>query len=97
MYSVLLYDKENRQKQSEESFKWGSYRQGLHDFQLVTKRDNPTMHEFSEASVGTSKGRGIIVRPPMDERRKVPFVPDGRYICFNYNSCFSVDRKLMLV
>ena len=31
--SVLLYDKEYRQKQSDESFEWGSYRQDLRDIQ----------------------------------------------------------------
>lgn len=80
-YSVLLYDKEYRQKQSDESFEWGSYRQDLCDFQLVIKRDNPTMHAFSEASVGTSKGKGRNFGPPTDERRKGPFLPDGREIC----------------
>jgi hypothetical protein len=36
--SVLLYDKEYRRKQSDESFEWGSYRQDLRDFQLVIKQ-----------------------------------------------------------
>ncbi|CAG2233179.1 unnamed protein product [Mytilus edulis] len=54
-YSVLLYDKEYRQKQADELFEWGIYRQDLRDFQLVSKRDNPTFRAFSEASVGASK------------------------------------------
>ncbi|VDI45877.1 Hypothetical predicted protein [Mytilus galloprovincialis] len=69
-YSVLLYDKEYRQKQADELFEWGIYRQDLRDFQLVSKRDNPTFRAFSEASVGASKGRGRNSRPGIDERRK---------------------------
>jgi hypothetical protein len=41
-YSVLLYDKEYRDMQADEKFEWGTYRQDLRDFQLVSKRDNPT-------------------------------------------------------
>ena len=96
-YSVLLYDKEYRQKQTDESFEWGTYRQDLRDFQLVSKRENPTMRAFSEASVGVSKGRGRNSRSTTEERRKGPFLPDGREICrsFNYNSCFRTDCKMM--
>ena len=72
-YSLLLHDKEYRQKQSDESFEWGSYRQDLRDFQLVIKRDNHTMHAFAEAAVGTSKGKGRNFRPPTDERQKARF------------------------
>ncbi|VDI12338.1 Hypothetical predicted protein [Mytilus galloprovincialis] len=96
-YSVLLYDKEYRQKQADELFEWGIYRQDLRDFQLVSKRDNPTFRAFSEASVGASKGRGRNSRPGIDERRKGPFLPDGREICrnFNSNSCFRSDCRMM--
>jgi hypothetical protein len=96
-YSVLLYDKEYRQKQSDVSFEWGSYRQDLRDFQLVITRDNPTMHAFSEASIVTSMGKGRNFRPPTDQRRKGPFLPDGRELCrsFNYNYCFRVDCRMM--
>ena len=94
-YSALLYDKEYRQKQSDESFEWGSYRQDFRDFQLVIKRDNTTMHAFPEASVETSKGKGRNFRPPMDERRKCPFLPNEICRIFNYNSCFRVDCRMM--
>ncbi|VDI13266.1 Hypothetical predicted protein [Mytilus galloprovincialis] len=84
-------------KQADELFEWGIYRQDLRDFQLVSKRDNPTFRAFSEASVGASKGRGRNSRPGIDERRKGPFLPDGREICrnFNSNSCFRSDCRMM--
>ena len=94
-YSALLYDKEYCQKQSDESFEWGSYRQDLRDFQLVIKRDNPAMHAFLEASVETFKGKGRNVIPPTDERRKGPFLPNEICRIFNYNSCFRVDCRMM--
>jgi hypothetical protein len=94
-YSALLYDKEYCQKQSDESFEWGSYRQDLRDFQLVIKRDNPAMHAFSEVSVETFKGKGRNFRPPTDERRKGPFLPNEICRIFNYNSCFRVDCRMM--
>ena len=91
-YSVLLYDKEYREKQADENFEWGTYRQDLRDFQLISKRDNPTARAFVEASLGSSKGRG----KNRDDRRKGPFLPDGREICrsFNYNSCHRPDCKM---
>jgi hypothetical protein len=49
-YSVLLYDKEYRDMQADEKFEWGTYRQDLRDFQLVSKRDNPTARAINEAS-----------------------------------------------
>lgn len=92
-HSVLLYDMEYRQKQAEENFDWGTYRQDLRDFQLVTKRDNPTTRAFSDAS----KAKGRNMGTNKDDRRKGPFLPDGREICrsFNYNSCFRTDCKMM--
>ena len=94
-YSVLLYDKEYRQKQADELFEWGTYRQDLREFQLVSKRDNPTSRAFAEASKVAIKGRNP--RQITDDRRKGPFLPDGREICrsFNYNSCYRADCKMM--
>ncbi|VDI33346.1 Hypothetical predicted protein [Mytilus galloprovincialis] len=66
-------------KQADELFEWGIYRQDLRDFQLVSKRDNPTFRAFSEASVGASKGRGRNSRPGIDERRKV--IEDTMFNC----------------
>ena len=43
--------------QADEKFEWGTYRQDLRDFQLVSKRDNPTARAINEAS-GATKARG---------------------------------------
>lgn len=97
-YSVLLSDKEYRQKQTDELFEWGTYRQDLRDFRLVAKHDNSTMLAFLEASVRVSKGRGSNSRSTTEEPRKGPFLPDWQEICrsFNYNFCFRSDCKMML-
>jgi hypothetical protein len=44
--SVLLYDNEYRYMQADEKFEWGTYRQDLRDFQLVSKRDNPISRAY---------------------------------------------------
>ncbi|VDI43604.1 Hypothetical predicted protein [Mytilus galloprovincialis] len=49
-YSVLLYDKEYRDMQAEEKFTWGTYRQDLRDFQLVSKRENLTTRAMNDAT-----------------------------------------------
>jgi hypothetical protein len=43
----------------DEKFEWGTYRQDLRDFQLVSKRDNPTARAINEAS-GATKARGKL-------------------------------------
>ena len=93
-YSVLLYDKEYRDMQADEKFEWGTYRQDLRDFQLVSKRDNPTARAINEAS-GATKARGKL--GVNNDRRRGPFLPDGREICrsFNNNSCYRQDCKMM--
>ncbi|CAC5409119.1 unnamed protein product [Mytilus coruscus] len=95
--SVLLNAKEYRQKQTDELYLNGVLIDRTSDFQLVAKHDNPTMRAFSEASVGISKGSGRNSKSTTEERRKGPFLPDGREICrsFNYNSCFRNDCKMM--
>ena len=93
-YSVLLYDKEYRYMQADEKFEWGTYRQDLRDFQLVSKRDNPTARAIHEAS-GATKARGKL--SVNNDRRRGPCLPDGREICrnFNNNSCYRQDCKMM--
>ena len=54
-----FYDKEYRDMQADEKFEWGTYRQDLRDFQLVSKRDNPTARAINEAS-GATKARGKL-------------------------------------
>ncbi|CAC5422776.1 unnamed protein product [Mytilus coruscus] len=83
-YSVLLYDKEYRDKQAEEKFTWGTYRQDLRDFQLVPKRENPTTRAMNDATKPHGK------QSANNDRRRGPFLPDGREICrsFNNNSCY---------
>ena len=97
-YSVLLYDKEYREMQATEKFEWGTYRQDLRDFQLVLKRDNPNTRAISEASVGASQSTKPRGKPNGNsDRRRGPFLPDGREICrsFNNNSCYRQDCKMM--
>jgi hypothetical protein len=93
-YSVLLYDKEYRDMQADEKFECGTYRQDLRDFQLVSKRDNPTARAINEAS-GATKARGKL--SVNNDRRRGPFLPDGWEICrsFNSNSCYRQDCKMM--
>ncbi|CAC5379323.1 unnamed protein product [Mytilus coruscus] len=83
-YSVLLFDKEYKDKQAEEKFEWGTYRQDLRDFQLVSKRENPTTRAMNEATKPSGK------QPANNDRRRGPFLPDGREIgrSFNNNSCY---------
>jgi hypothetical protein len=45
--------------QADEKFEWGTYRQDLRDFQLVSKRDNPTARAINEDS-GATKARGKL-------------------------------------
>lgn len=94
-HSVLLYDKEYRERQAEERFEWGIYRQDLREFQLIPKRETPTTRAIYESSV-QPRGRGRSQRG-QDDRRKGPFLPDGREICraFNYNACYRPDCKMM--
>jgi hypothetical protein len=93
-YSVLLYDKEYRDMQADEKFEWGTYRQDLRDFQLVSKRDNPTARAINEASGATKACGKLSVN---NDRRRGPFLPDGREICrsFNNNLCYRQDCKMM--
>ncbi|CAC5390912.1 unnamed protein product [Mytilus coruscus] len=74
-YSVLLYDKEYRDKQAEEKFTWGTYRQDLRDFQLVSKLENPTTRAMNDATKPNGK------QSANNDRRRGPFSPDGREIC----------------
>ncbi|CAC5414514.1 unnamed protein product [Mytilus coruscus] len=90
-YSVLLYDKEYKDKQAEEKFTWGTYRQDLRDFQLVSKRENPTTRAMNDATKPHGK------QSANNDRRRGPFLPDGREICrsFNNNSCYRQDCRMM--
>lgn len=101
-YSVLLYDREYREKQAEEHFEWGVYRQDLREFNLVLKRDNPTsraigavQNQGQASSGGRNSYNGNNINHPAD-RRKGPFTSDGREICrnFNNNGCSRVDCKM---
>ncbi|CAG2223080.1 unnamed protein product [Mytilus edulis] len=55
----------------------GIYRQDLRDFQLVSKRDNPTFRAFSEASVGASKDG----------------VKNGFHLCIKFGPHYPVNRE----
>ncbi|CAG2242009.1 unnamed protein product [Mytilus edulis] len=73
-YSVLLYDKEYRDMQAEEKFTWGTYRQDLRDFQLVSKRENPTTRAMNDATRPHGK------QSANNDHRRDPFLPDSRKI-----------------
>ena len=90
-YSVLLYDKEYRDMQAEEKFTWGTYRQDLRDFQLVSKRENPLTRAMNDDTKPHGK------QSANNDRRRGPFLPDGREICrnFNNNSCYRQDCRMM--
>ena len=92
-YSVLLYDREYRERQAEENFEWGVYRQDLRDFNLILRQHNPTSRALQDAG---HANRGYNNRQ-VNERRKGPFLPDGREICrnFNNNACSRFDCKLV--
>jgi hypothetical protein len=93
-YSVLLYNKEYRDMQADEKFDWGTYRQDLRDFQLVSKHDNPTARAINKASGATKACGKLSVN---NDRRRGLFLPDGWEICksFNNNSCYRQDCKMM--
>ncbi|CAG2237511.1 unnamed protein product [Mytilus edulis] len=77
--------------QAEEKFTWGTYRQDLRDFQLVSKRENPTTRAMNDATKPHGK------QSANNDRRRGPFLPDGREICrnFNNNSCYRQDCRMM--
>ena len=91
---MLLYDKEYSDLQADEKFEWGTYRQDLRDFQLVSKRDNLTARAINEASGATKAREKLSVN---NDRRRGPLLPDGREICrsFNNNSYYRQDCKMM--
>ncbi|CAG2198118.1 unnamed protein product [Mytilus edulis] len=75
----------------QEKFTWGTYRQDLRDFQLVSKRENPTTRAMNDATKPHGK------QSANNDRRRGPFLPDGREICrnFNNNSCYRQDCRMM--
>ena len=54
-YSVVLYDKEYREQQAIEKFPWGTHRQDLREFQLILKRDHPTIRAFQDVYPSTQR------------------------------------------
>lgn len=91
--SVLLFDREYRELQFKEKFRWGVSRPHLQDFQLISKPNSLTMQTLQGSlgtnakKEGTSKQKGS---------RRGPFTPDGKEICrkFNMETCDFTNCKL---
>lgn len=86
-HSVLLYDKEYRDLQAKEGFKWGEPQKDLRDFHLVPRNNNLTMRTLSAMSK-TSHSQNVMENSgsKFSQRRRGPFLPDGREICRKFNS-----------
>ena len=91
--SVLLYDREYREQQFKEKFRWGSARQNILDFQLIPKQNSLTTQVLQAGGSNTSTAPKVSSR----ERRKGPFNSEGKEICrkFNANSCDFQNCKLL--
>ena len=105
-HSVLLYDKEYRDSQAREGFKWGEPQKDLRDFHLVPKPNSLTMRTLNSMSKFPNKES---LSAKQQNKRRGPFMPDGREICRKFNSgacdftrcrmahhcaiCFSRDHK----
>lgn len=84
-HSVLLYDKEYRDLRSKEGFKWDEPQKDLRDFHLVPKNNSLTIRTLS------AMNKPIQSYPTKEnsggkQRKRGPFMPDGREICRKYNS-----------
>ncbi|CAG2238388.1 unnamed protein product [Mytilus edulis] len=86
-HSVLLYDKEYRDLQAKEGFKWGDPQKDLRDFHLVPKNNSLTMRTLS-AMNKSSPSENLKENPgsKQNSRKRGPFMPDGREICRKFNS-----------
>ncbi|KAK6174200.1 hypothetical protein SNE40_017520 [Patella caerulea] len=79
--SVLLLDREYRELQHKEQFRWGIPKTNIQDFQLIPKQNNP--------SVQVLYGGGPTQKPfgvKSQTRRKGSFTGDGREICRKFNT-----------
>ncbi|ESO87403.1 hypothetical protein LOTGIDRAFT_166550 [Lottia gigantea] len=80
-YSVLLYDKEYRERQTVEKFEWGACLQDLREFQL--KKDHPTALALQEQNLAHNNTKPVgYGKPssnsyPISVRRKGPFTSEG--------------------
>ncbi|ESP03071.1 hypothetical protein LOTGIDRAFT_157032 [Lottia gigantea] len=97
-----FFDKEYREHQAMENFEWSTRRQDIREFQLILKRDNPTIRAFQDANTindrqnKTYRGGATRYMGNQSDRRKGPFLSDGREICRNFNNdnCNRVDGKM---
>lgn len=83
-HSVLLYDKEYRDSQIQEGFKWGEPQKDLHDFHLVPKPNSLTMKTLNSMSAKSLNKETFGFKP--QAKKRGPFMPDGREICRKFNS-----------
>ncbi len=91
--SVLLYDREYRDRQCKDNFPWGAPCVEVRNFYLIPKANSATssaMREMGQpaAHPTTSNLQGT------GGKRKGPFMPDGKEICrrFNADGCNLAER-----
>ncbi len=83
--SIVMYDKEYRERQAAEQFPWGTYIQELRDFQLINKMLQTGSRQIFQEKQDQNSGR-----------RKGPYTPAGKEICRSYNreQCFRRDCRM---
>nr|XP_022311154.1 uncharacterized protein LOC111116450 [Crassostrea virginica] len=93
--SVLLFDREYRELQFKEKFRWGISRPHLQDFQLISKPNNLTMQALQGTLPLTSNTRKDN-NPRQKGTRRGPFTPEGKEMCrkFNTDACDFSNCKL---
>ncbi|ESO85573.1 hypothetical protein LOTGIDRAFT_155061 [Lottia gigantea] len=99
-YSVLLYDKEYRERQAIEKFEWGTCLQDLRKFRLIIKKDHPTALPLQEQNLAHKNtkpvgyGKPSSNSNPTSVRRKGPFTSEGREIFRNFNNMFNNFKRM---
>lgn len=85
-HSVLLYDKEYRDMQAIEGFKWGEDQKNLRDFHLVPKSNSSTMKALNIMAKTPNMNNENVKPQSFKKVARGPFMPDGREICRKFNS-----------